>query len=145
MCKPPSCSGASEIHPVEKHELRDQEFGVQMYRQTFGALSDEFCNCSATFRRGAYPVLRAEVPLPGRQQGRPLSVFPADLNIKDIAMRSLASALLLFPTTALAHDATMVHLHPHGIQYGWVIAAAVCLVGGCAVAAALAPRKGPGR
>ena len=49
-------------------------------------------------------------------------------------MKTALSVLLAIPTAALAHDGR--HLHPHGIQYGWVIACAVCFIGGMAFARA---------
>jgi hypothetical protein len=39
----------------------------------------------------------------------------------------LAACLILtaLPVTAFAHDGS--HFHPHGIEYGWIIAAAIGL------------------
>ena len=39
---------------------------------------------------------------------------------------------LLIGTPAMAHEG--LHHHPHGIEWGWVIAALVGLVGGLALA-----------
>ncbi len=36
---------------------------------------------------------------------------------------------LLMPMAASAHDNS--HFHPHGIEYGWIIAAAIGLGAGC--------------
>ncbi len=47
-------------------------------------------------------------------------------------MKTALFALLTLPGAAVAHEG--MHLHPHGIQYGWIIACAVCFVGGVAFA-----------
>ncbi|NUB43611.1 hypothetical protein GEU84_004375 [Fertoebacter nigrum] len=54
-------------------------------------------------------------------------------------MKTSIAALILLPLPALAHEGA--HLHPHGIQYGWVIACAVCFIGGMAVARIRGGRK----
>ncbi len=46
--------------------------------------------------------------------------------------RMMTPALLLIATPALAHDG--LHHHPHGIEYGWIIAAACGVVGGLVLA-----------
>ena len=46
--------------------------------------------------------------------------------------RLVFPALLILSTSALAHDG--LHHHPHGIEYGWIIAAACCVVGGLVLA-----------
>ena len=45
--------------------------------------------------------------------------------------RILCPALMLLPLPAFAHDG--FHPHPHGIELGWVVAAAVGLAGGYAI------------
>lgn len=45
--------------------------------------------------------------------------------------RILFPALALMAAPALAHDG--LHFHPHGIQFGWLAAAAVGVVGGLAI------------
>jgi hypothetical protein len=41
-------------------------------------------------------------------------------------MRLIASVpFLMLPIAAVAHDGS--HFHPHGIEYGWIIAAAIGL------------------
>ena len=47
-------------------------------------------------------------------------------------VRMLAPVLTTFALPALAHDG--LHPHPHGIQYGWIIAVLVAGVGGFAIA-----------
>jgi hypothetical protein len=42
------------------------------------------------------------------------------------------SVLSLSALPALAHEG--IHPHPHGIEYGWIIAALAGLVGGLALA-----------
>lgn len=42
--------------------------------------------------------------------------------------RMLFPAMMLLSTPAMAHDG--LHFHPHGIQFGWLIAALVGVVGG---------------
>jgi hypothetical protein len=38
--------------------------------------------------------------------------------------------LLMFSATpAMAHDGLHLHLHPHGISYGWIIAALALFTG----------------
>ncbi|MDZ4134922.1 MAG: hypothetical protein U1D06_04910 [Paracoccaceae bacterium] len=54
-------------------------------------------------------------------------------------MRLSAIAIALFPTLAAA-DAGLHH-HPHGIEYGWMIAAALGLLGGLALAYGWGRRK----
>jgi hypothetical protein len=49
-------------------------------------------------------------------------------------MKTVLAALFLLPGAAFAHDGA--HLHPHSIQYGWVIACAVCFLGGVTFARA---------
>ncbi len=50
-------------------------------------------------------------------------------------MRSMAFFVIvtgpMIASPALAHDG--LHHHPHGIDYGWIIAAAVGLTGGYAL------------
>lgn len=46
--------------------------------------------------------------------------------------RILASILTFAALPAMAHDG--FHPHPHGIEYGWVIAALVGLAGGLTIA-----------
>jgi hypothetical protein len=41
-------------------------------------------------------------------------------------------AALVLPATAFAHDGS--HFHPHGIEYGWIVAAAIGLGAGYVLA-----------
>lgn len=45
--------------------------------------------------------------------------------------RMLFPVLVLMATPALAHDG--FHPHPHGIEYGWIVAALVGLAAGYAI------------
>jgi hypothetical protein len=54
-------------------------------------------------------------------------------------MRIAIFVLATVPSAVFAHDG--FHHHPHGIDYGWIIACAVGLVGGYAVSYA----KGRGK
>ena len=45
--------------------------------------------------------------------------------------RMLAPVFTVLAVPALAHDG--LHLHPHGIEYGWVIAALVGVAAGFAL------------
>lgn len=45
--------------------------------------------------------------------------------------RILFPVLMLMAVPAMAHDG--VHPHPHGIEYGWIVAALVGLAGGYAL------------
>ncbi len=47
-------------------------------------------------------------------------------------MTRILAASLTFATPVMAHDG--FHPHPHGIQYGWMIAAAIGLLGGLTLA-----------
>lgn len=46
--------------------------------------------------------------------------------------RILVPALTFTALPALAHDG--FHPHPHGIEYGWIVAALVGIAGGLAIA-----------
>lgn len=46
-------------------------------------------------------------------------------------VRMLFPALILLAAPALAHDG--FHPHPHGIEYGWIVAAALGVAGGFAL------------
>lgn len=46
--------------------------------------------------------------------------------------RILSASLLLLSAPAYAHDG--LHHHPHGIEYGWIVAAACGIVGGLVLA-----------
>jgi hypothetical protein len=46
--------------------------------------------------------------------------------------RLFLPALCCLATPAMAHEG--LHHHPHGIEYGWIIAAAVGVAGGLALA-----------
>ncbi|MFN7223864.1 MAG: hypothetical protein ACK4MS_07595 [Paracoccaceae bacterium] len=46
--------------------------------------------------------------------------------------RLLSPALLMIATPALADEG--LHHHPHGIEYGWIVAAACGVVGGYVLA-----------
>ncbi|MFN4129545.1 MAG: hypothetical protein ACK4GC_06990 [Paracoccaceae bacterium] len=50
--------------------------------------------------------------------------------------RLLSPALLMLATPALAHEGLhhYPHGHPHGIEYGWIVAAACGVVGGYVLA-----------
>lgn len=54
--------------------------------------------------------------------------------------RMILIALATLPTAALAHEG--LHHHPHGIEYGWIIAALLGFGGG---ALAMALIRGRGR
>jgi hypothetical protein len=45
--------------------------------------------------------------------------------------RALFPALILTASPALAHEG--LHFHPHGIQFGWLIAALVGVVAGLSI------------
>lgn len=45
---------------------------------------------------------------------------------------ALSAALALFPQALLADEG--LHHHPHGIDYGWIIACAIGVAGGLALA-----------
>ena len=47
-------------------------------------------------------------------------------------MTRLLFPALLIATPALADEG--LHHHPHGVEYGWIIAAALCGVGGYVLA-----------
>ncbi len=47
-------------------------------------------------------------------------------------MTRLLFPALLIATPVLAHDGQ--HHHPHGVEYGWIILAALCGVGGYVLA-----------
>ncbi|MEY4982897.1 MAG: hypothetical protein RIR62_1163 [Pseudomonadota bacterium] len=48
-----------------------------------------------------------------------------------ITNRTLTPALILSATPALAHDG--LHFHPHGIEFGWLVAALLAVVAGGAL------------
>lgn len=53
--------------------------------------------------------------------------------------RILLISMTLLPVAALAHEGG--HHHPHGIEFGWIIAAAVGVIGGLGLAAVRNRRK----
>ena len=54
-------------------------------------------------------------------------------------MRIAILGLALIPSQAFAHDG--FHHHPHGIDYGWIIACAVGICGGYALSYVKSRRK----
>lgn len=47
-------------------------------------------------------------------------------------MKRLSAFLMVLATPVMAHEG--LHHHPHGIEYGWIVAGAVGVVGGFVLA-----------
>lgn len=54
-------------------------------------------------------------------------------------MRIVILGLAFIPSQVFAHDG--LHHHPHGIDYGWIIACAVGVIGGYALSHVKGRRK----